>query len=198
MAMACRSSASGGCSPAHLLVACPPACLPARPSARPPACLPACLQLASFQGGVDSKTSPAAEATPLPPEQMRPAGPITLAGVRHSYLWLADCLGRPFLLSLRHPGLRLRCLAARGEITTARTIAERGASAAAAACPHCCPTLPARLPAISCWPASAAPGWLWGLLYAAVLPQSVPHSLPTPCLAWLPALPYCRPERWVP
>ena len=37
-------------------------------------------QLASFQGGVDSKTSPAAEATPLPPEQMRPPGPITLAG----------------------------------------------------------------------------------------------------------------------
>lgn len=85
------------------------------------------LQLASFQGGVDGKTSAAAEATPLPAEQMRPAGPITLAGVRHSYLWLADCLGRPFLVSLRHPGLRLRCLAARGDITTARTIAERGA-----------------------------------------------------------------------
>ena len=84
------------------------------------------LQLASFQGGVDGKTSASAEATPLPPEQMRPAGPITLAGVRHSYLWLADCLGRPFLISLRHPGLRMRCLAARGEITTARTIAERG------------------------------------------------------------------------
>jgi hypothetical protein len=87
------------------------------------------LQLASFQGGVDGKTSSSAEATPLPPEQMRPAGPITLAGVRHSYLWLADCLGRPFLISLRHPGLRLRCLAARGEITTARTIAERGGKA---------------------------------------------------------------------
>ena len=91
----------------------------------PPAAL-APAQLASFQGGVDSKTSTAAEATPLPSEQMRPAGPVTLAGVRHSYLWLADCLGRPFLLSLRHPGLRLRCLAARGELTTARTIAERG------------------------------------------------------------------------
>ncbi|KAL4432170.1 hypothetical protein ABPG77_005932 [Micractinium sp. CCAP 211/92] len=87
------------------------------------------VQLASFQGGVDSKTSPAAEATPLPPEQMRPPGPLTLAGVRHSYLWLADCLGRPFLVSLRHPGLRLRCLAARGEISTARTIAERGLAA---------------------------------------------------------------------
>lgn len=37
-------------------------------------------QLASFQGGVDGKTSPGAEATPLPPEQMRPPGPITLAG----------------------------------------------------------------------------------------------------------------------
>ncbi|KAL4855688.1 hypothetical protein ACK3TF_003771 [Chlorella vulgaris] len=87
------------------------------------------VQLASFQGGVDGKTSAAAEATPLPAEQMRPAGPITLAGVRHSYLWLADCLGRPFLVSLRHPGLRLRCLAARGDITTARTIAERGLAA---------------------------------------------------------------------
>ena len=53
-----------------------------------------------------------------------------LAGVRHSYLWLADSLGRPFLVSLRHPGLRLRCLAARGELSTARTIAERGLSPA--------------------------------------------------------------------
>jgi hypothetical protein len=60
------------------------------------------------------------------------------AGVRHSYLWLADCLGRPFLISLRHPGLRLRCLAARGEVSTARTIAERGA------CHACCvPAVPA-------------------------------------------------------
>jgi hypothetical protein len=86
--------------------------------------------LASFQGGAASKTAPSLDATPLPPEQMRPAGPVTLAGVRHSYLWLADAFGRPFLVSLRHPGLRLRCLAARGELTTARTIAERGLSAA--------------------------------------------------------------------
>jgi hypothetical protein len=86
--------------------------------------------LASFQGGAASKTAPSLDATPLPPEQMRPAGPVTLAGVRHSYLWLADAFGRPFLISLRHPGLRLRCLAARGELTTARTIAERGLSAA--------------------------------------------------------------------
>ena len=57
---------------------------------------------------------------------MRPPGAVVLAGVRHSYLWLADGLGRPFLVSLRHPGLRLRCLAARGELSTARTIAERG------------------------------------------------------------------------
>ena len=82
--------------------------------------------LASFCGGAASKTAPSLDATPLPPEQMRPAGPITLAGVRHSYLWLADAFGRPFLVPLRHPGLRLRCLAARGELTTARTIAERG------------------------------------------------------------------------
>lgn len=86
--------------------------------------------LASFQGGAASKTAPSLDATPLPPEQMRPAGPVTLAGVRHSYLWLADAFGRPFLVSLRHPGLRLRCLAARGELTMARTIAERGLSAA--------------------------------------------------------------------
>lgn len=45
-----------------------------------PSCPLPCPQLASFQGGVDSKTSPAAEATPLPPEQMRPPGPLTLAG----------------------------------------------------------------------------------------------------------------------
>lgn len=86
--------------------------------------------LASFRGGAASKTAPSLDATPLPPEQMRPAGPITLAGVRHSYLWLADAFGRPFLVPLRHPGLRLRCLAARGELTTARTIAERGLSPA--------------------------------------------------------------------
>jgi len=86
--------------------------------------------LASFQGGAASKTAPSLDATPLPPEQMRPAGPVTLAGVRHSYLWLADAFGRPFLVSLRHPGLRLRCLAARGDLTMARTIAERGLSAA--------------------------------------------------------------------
>jgi WD40 repeat protein len=87
------------------------------------------VKLASIQGGVNSKTSPPSEATPLPAEQARPSGPLVLAGVRHSYLWLADALGRPFLLSLRHPGLRLRCLAAKGELTTARTIAERGLSA---------------------------------------------------------------------
>ena len=86
--------------------------------------------LASFQGGAASKTAPSLDETPLPPEQMRPAGPVTLAGVRHSYLWLADAFGRPFLVPLRHPGLRLRCLAAKGELTTARTIAERGLSPA--------------------------------------------------------------------
>lgn len=60
-------------------------------------------QLASFQGGVDGKTSPGAEATPLPPEQMRPPGPITLAGectrcVALVAVWyaLAVCVaGRP-------------------------------------------------------------------------------------------------------
>ena len=67
----------------------------------------------------------AEELTPCVPRPT-PSPAHSSAGVRHSYLWLADCLGRPFLVSLRHPGLRLRCLAARGEITTARTIAERG------------------------------------------------------------------------
>lgn len=165
------------------------------------------VQLASCQGGASSKTSPPGELTPLPLEDMRPAGPLVLAGqlprcgwwlardtaavcvlgrrsarvgvavgqrgrctlchlsvlipcpaerlllrclgpvasfsqpldplsplarrahagVRHSYLWLADALGRPFTLSLRHPGIRLRSLAARGELSTARTIAQRGA-----------------------------------------------------------------------
>ena len=84
------------------------------------------MQLASLRGGVRSASGTPPEATPLPAEQMRPAGPLVLAGVRHSYLWLADSLGRPAVLSLRHPGLRLRCLAARGELSTARTIAERG------------------------------------------------------------------------
>jgi hypothetical protein len=88
------------------------------------------VQLASFRGGAASRTGAPAGATPLPPEQMRPAGPVVLAGVRHSYLWLADGLGRPFIIPLRHPGLRLRCLAARGELATARTIAARGLSPA--------------------------------------------------------------------
>lgn len=57
---------------------------------------------------------------------------LAAAGVRHSYLWLADSLGRPFTISLRHPGIRLRALAARGELSTARTIAQRGADATAA------------------------------------------------------------------
>jgi hypothetical protein len=79
-------------------------------------------------GAIGAPPAPSAAdvAAPLPPPQLRPSGPLTLAGVRHSYLWLADAAGRPFILSLRHPGLRLRCLAARGELSTARTIAERG------------------------------------------------------------------------
>lgn len=95
------------------------------------------ITLASFQGGSFSTLSTLStyaadigskepQGPPLPPPAMRPAGAVTLAGVRHSYLWLADAFGRPFLVPLRHPGLRFRCLAARGELTTARTIAERG------------------------------------------------------------------------
>lgn len=85
--------------------------------------------LASTLGRASTKRIGSLESTSFPLEDMRPAGPIVLAGVRHSYLWLADTFGKPFLISLRHPGLRVRCLAARGELTTARMIAERGLDA---------------------------------------------------------------------
>ena len=86
------------------------------------------VRLASLAGAVASKIVPASEASALPAEEMKPAGPVLLAGVRHSYLWLVNVFGNPYLVSLRHPGVRVRCLAARGELTTARMIAERGLS----------------------------------------------------------------------
>lgn len=61
----------------------------------------------------------------LPVQQLRPPGPVNICGIRHSYLWLADYLGRPFLISLRHPGVRFRCLVARGELDDARRLAEK-------------------------------------------------------------------------
>ncbi|KAL6767394.1 hypothetical protein ACKKBF_B35090 [Auxenochlorella protothecoides x Auxenochlorella symbiontica] len=87
------------------------------------------IPLASYEGVAASQVAPSTDSSPLPITVPRPLGPVVLMGIRHSYLWLADGLGRPYLVSLRHAGVRLRCLAARSELSTARTIAERGLGA---------------------------------------------------------------------
>jgi len=51
--------------------------------------------------------------------RLRPAGPVRLVGIKHSYLVVHDSLERPFLISLRNHGLRARSLAAKGDIDTA-------------------------------------------------------------------------------
>ncbi len=78
-------------------------------------------QLASFQGGVDSKTSPAAEATPLPPEQMRPPGPLTLAGEARRTAWVR-LPGLPCCASRRYP-VTQQCKAVVWVMSRARQIA---------------------------------------------------------------------------
>lgn len=100
---------------AHLATAC-----------SPPPLLLQTIPLASYEGVAASQVAPSTDSSPLPITVPRPLGPVVLMGIRHSYLWLADGLGRPYLVSLRHAGVRLRCLAARSELSTARTIAERG------------------------------------------------------------------------
>ena len=80
--------------------------------------------LASLQGAVDESPDKGAS---LPAEGMRPAGPTQLLGVRDGNLWLADCVGQPFLVPLTHPGLRARTKAARNDLEAARATAEKGA-----------------------------------------------------------------------
>lgn len=86
------------------------------------------IQLASLGGGVRSQLAPHGDRYgPLPSEVMRCGGPVVVVGVRDGNLWLADARGQPFIISLQHPGLKARCLAAAGDLGRAVVIAHNGA-----------------------------------------------------------------------
>ncbi|KAE8692839.1 Transducin/WD40 repeat-like superfamily protein isoform 2 [Hibiscus syriacus] len=53
--------------------------------------------------------------TRFPTEQKRPVGPLIVVGVRDGVLWLIDRYMTVHALSLSHPGIRCRCLAAYGD-----------------------------------------------------------------------------------
>ncbi|KAI4999444.1 hypothetical protein ZWY2020_004033 [Hordeum vulgare] len=57
--------------------------------------------------------------TRFPSEQKRPIGPLVLVGVRDGVLWLVDRYMCAHALSLSHPGIRCRCLAAYGDPVSA-------------------------------------------------------------------------------
>ncbi|KAM7263432.1 hypothetical protein ACFE04_001115 [Oxalis oulophora] len=57
--------------------------------------------------------------TRFPPEQKRPLGPLVIVGVRDGVLWLIDRYMCAHALSLSHPGIRCRCLAAYGDAVSA-------------------------------------------------------------------------------
>ncbi|KAJ8483537.1 hypothetical protein OPV22_016022 [Ensete ventricosum] len=57
--------------------------------------------------------------TRFPPEQKRPIGPLIVVGVRDGVLWLIDRYMCAHALSLSHPGIRCRCLAAYGDAVSA-------------------------------------------------------------------------------
>ncbi|MQL83767.1 hypothetical protein Taro_016271 [Colocasia esculenta] len=63
--------------------------------------------------------------TRFPPEQKRPVGPLVLVGVRDGVLWLIDRYMCAHALSLNHPGIRCRCLAAYGDAVSAVKWASR-------------------------------------------------------------------------
>ncbi|GAB2248105.1 hypothetical protein Droror1_Dr00007987 [Drosera rotundifolia] len=63
--------------------------------------------------------------TRFPSEQKRPAGPLVVVGVRDGVLWLIDRYMRAHALSLSHPGIRCRCLAAYGDAVSAVKWASR-------------------------------------------------------------------------
>ncbi|KNA11580.1 hypothetical protein SOVF_133800 isoform A, partial [Spinacia oleracea] len=52
-------------------------------------------------------------------EQKRPIGPLVVVGVRDGVLWLIDRYMRSHALSVSHPGIRCRCLAAYGDVVSA-------------------------------------------------------------------------------
>nr|XP_043627540.1 uncharacterized protein LOC122599148 [Erigeron canadensis] len=63
--------------------------------------------------------------TRFPTEQKRPIGPLVLVGVRDGVLWLIDRYMFAHAISLSHPGIRCRCLAAYGDAISAVKWASR-------------------------------------------------------------------------
>ncbi|KAI4349840.1 hypothetical protein L6164_010389 [Bauhinia variegata] len=63
--------------------------------------------------------------TRFPMEQKRPVGPLVLVGVRDGVLWLIDRYMCAHAISLSHPGIRCRCLAAYGDAVSAVKWASR-------------------------------------------------------------------------
>ncbi|XP_050235007.1 uncharacterized protein LOC126683205 [Mercurialis annua] len=63
--------------------------------------------------------------TRFPTEQKRPVGPLQVVGVRDGVLWLIDRYMCAHALSLNHPGIRCRCLAAYGDAVSAVKWASR-------------------------------------------------------------------------
>ncbi|XP_024162674.1 uncharacterized protein LOC112169847 [Rosa chinensis] len=63
--------------------------------------------------------------TRFPLEQKRPVGPLVVVGVKDGVLWLIDRYMSAHALSLSHPGIRCRCLAAYGDAVSAVKWASR-------------------------------------------------------------------------
>ncbi|XP_054811756.1 uncharacterized protein LOC129312972 [Prosopis cineraria] len=63
--------------------------------------------------------------TRFPVEQKRPVGPLVVVGVRDGVLWVIDRYMCAHALSLSHPGIRCRCLAAYGDAVSAIKWASR-------------------------------------------------------------------------
>ncbi|XP_047332477.1 uncharacterized protein LOC124936065 [Impatiens glandulifera] len=63
--------------------------------------------------------------TRFPNEQKRPIGPLVIVGVRDGVLWLIDRYMCAHAISLSHPGIRCRCLAAYGDAVSAVKWASR-------------------------------------------------------------------------
>ncbi|RAL44247.1 hypothetical protein DM860_015607 [Cuscuta australis] len=61
----------------------------------------------------------AVAVTRFPAEQKRPVGPLVIVGVRDGVLWLVDRYMCAHAISLSHPGVRCRCLAAYGDAVSA-------------------------------------------------------------------------------
>ncbi|GFP95047.1 hypothetical protein PHJA_001649100 [Phtheirospermum japonicum] len=67
----------------------------------------------------------AVAVTRFPAEQKRPVGPLVVAGVRDGVLWLIDRYMSAHAISLSHPGIHCRCLAAHGDAVSAVKWASR-------------------------------------------------------------------------